>query len=212
MGDTSDKIVIVEDDPVYLESLRSLIEYDSPYDCVAFFTNSHDMLEYFESESDIDLVLADIGLPDISGVEAMQKIKSVNPEIKFIMLTVFDDNEKVFDALRMGASGYLLKAESDDKVIQSINDVMAGGVFFTPSIAVKVLDFFSKKTKDNYNLTRREIEILRCLVEGCSKKMIADKLFISFSTADTHTKNIYRKLHVHSGIEAVVKAIKEELI
>ncbi|MGE5846984.1 MAG: LuxR C-terminal-related transcriptional regulator, partial [Ignavibacteria bacterium] len=159
----------------------------------------------------------DLGLPGMSGIEGIKKVKSFIPGLTILVLTVYEENDRVFDALCAGASGYLVKKTPPSKLLEAIKDAYEGGAPMSSQIARKVIDFFQKKKpvspgKDVYILTPREKEILSGLVEGRNFKSIADSLFISVETVRFHFRNIYKKLHVHSQSEAVAKAIKEGII
>jgi DNA-binding NarL/FixJ family response regulator len=156
----------------------------------------------------------DIGLPGMSGIEGVRKLKAVSPETRVIMLTVFDENDTVFQAICAGASGYLLKSEPMDKILTSLQEVLHGGAPMNAQIARKVIDMFSRIAvpKGDYRLTPRELTILQGLVDGLSKKQIAEKLFLSYHTIDMQMRGIYSKLQVHSRSGAVAKAWKENLL
>src|SRR5262249_22982879 len=151
----------------------------------------------------------DINIPGVNGIEAVTMIKEKFPNIKICMQTVFEDDDKVFASLCAGASGYILKNTAPDKILQAIREVADGGAFFTPSIAMKLLKTFQKEvpSAEFIQLTEKEKEILKLLVDGLSYKMIADKTELSFHTIHTHIRHIYEKLHVNSKSEAVAKAI-----
>jgi two-component system, NarL family, response regulator LiaR len=162
-----------------------------------------------------DVILMDIDMPGMSGIEATALVKEQFPEIGVIMLTVYENKDKVFDALCAGASGYLLKKSSSIQIVEAIMELIQGGSPMTGEIARKVLEFFSKphlQSDNNYTLSTRELEILKCLVNGDSYKMIADACYISIGTVRSHINSIYKKLHVNSKSEAVVKAMKERLV
>ena len=148
------------------------------------------------------VVLMDINMPNVDGLEGLMVIKKAFPQIKVLMQTVFDDSEKVFNSIRNGASGYILKKDSPQRILQAIHEVYEGGAVMNSGIAQKVLDFFHPKKIDN-PLTGRETEVLTLLADGLSYKMVADRLGLSFHTVSTHTKNIYEKLHVASLGEAI---------
>jgi len=160
-------------------------------------------------------VLMDIDMPNISGIEATRNIKKKFPGQVIVILTMFDDDDKVFDAICAGAAGYLVKNESLSQLIDGVKQAHAGGAPMTPSIARKVLQLFQQKNapaEDNaYNLTEREKEVLQHLVDGCSYKIIAGKLDLSYDTVHSHIKNIYKKLHVNSVSGAVSKALRDRL-
>jgi DNA-binding NarL/FixJ family response regulator len=163
-----------------------------------------------------DLILMDIEMPFLDGIQATQAIHNAYPDIKIVMLTVFDEDDKIFRALCAGAVGYILKNSTPVRLIEAMQDAYAGGAPLSPIIARKVVRFFqhlSPKTADtNYNLTIREQETLRYLVDGLSYKMIADRMTISYETVRTYMKHIYEKLHVASMTEAVGKALREGLV
>jgi DNA-binding NarL/FixJ family response regulator len=150
----------------------------------------------------------------MSGVEGIAHFKKIIPDSKIIMLTIQDDDESVFNAVCSGACGYLLKDATSEKILESVKEVLNGGAPMNSSIAAKVLKMFKEfvPVKGDYNLTQREKEILKLLVEGFNKKQIADKIFLSYHTIDSHIRNIYEKLEVHSGSSAAAKAVKENLI
>jgi len=162
-----------------------------------------------------DVILMDIDMPVITGIQAVQLIRHFDTDVQILMLTVFDTNEKIFDALCAGASGYLLKKTAPSKIVEAINDVYTGGTPMTPEIAKKVMSHFSKqplKNKEHYNLTDREKDILFCLAQGYSYKMIAAQLQISIDTVRFYIKQTYLKLQVNSAPEAIAKALREHIV
>lgn len=163
-----------------------------------------------------DVVLMDIQRPHVSGIDAMRAIKNTYKDVKVLIQTVFEDDDKVFAAICAGANGYIIKNPRPETYVQAIFDVQNGGSHLSPSIAAKVLTMFQNqfaKTKNHYvQLTQREREVLQCMVKGMSYKMIADACDISFNTVHSHVKNIYEKLHVNSAPEAVVKALEWRLV
>ncbi|GAB2564087.1 response regulator [Spirosoma aerophilum] len=163
-----------------------------------------------------DVVLMDIQMPGLSGIEAMQRIMAAYPEARVLIHTVFEDEHRIFSALCSGASGYVLKSPDPDDVLQAIEDVYNGGAHMSPTIAAKALRMFQHqfvKNQPTYiELTERERDVLTCMVRGMSYKMIADACAISFHTVHYHIKHIYEKLHVNSAPEAVVKAIEQKLV
>jgi DNA-binding NarL/FixJ family response regulator len=169
--------------------------------------------EIFELQPDI--VLMDIEMPNVDGISGVKIINRLFPNVKVIMQTVFEDDEKIFDALRFGASGYILKKTDPSKIIDAIHEVMNGGSPMTPSIATRVLKFFRDKSdtgKQDFGLTDRETDILQKLVDGKSYKMISSDLNISYHTVNSHIKKIYDKLQVHSVSEAVSKALQQKIV
>ena len=162
-----------------------------------------------------DVILMDIDMPGINGIQAVKIIRHFDVDVQILMLTVFDTNEKIFDALCAGASGYLLKKASPFKIIEAIKDVSSGGSPMTPEIAKKVLAHFSRQPLKNesiYNLTQREKDILFCLTQGYSYKMIAAQLQISIDTVRFYIKQTYLKLQVNSAPEAIAKALREHIV
>jgi DNA-binding NarL/FixJ family response regulator len=160
-----------------------------------------------------DVILMDIDMPGMNGIEAVSKIRSFNKKIPIIMLTVFDDNTHILDAICAGASGYLLKKSIFEKLVPSIRETMAEGATLSPSVAKMIINSMQKKpAKEKYSFSAREKEILEMLCKGYSYKIIASNLGIGFETVRTHIKNVYEKLQVGSATEAVSKAINERLI
>ena len=209
------KVVIVEDSNTIREGLKLLINGTEGYSCVGAYSRCETLLDEI-AEMDIDVILMDINLPGISGIEGTRRIKKISKEITILILTVYDENELIFEALCEGASGYLVKKTPPAKLLEAIKEAHEGGSPMTSNIARKVVDYFQKnkpvKKVEEVDLTKREKEVLSGLVEGNSYKAIADNLHISVETVRFHFRNVYKKLHVHSQSEAVVKAIKEGLV
>ncbi|PJA98494.1 MAG: DNA-binding response regulator [Ignavibacteriales bacterium CG_4_9_14_3_um_filter_30_11] len=210
------KVVVVEDDNEIREGLRILIDGTDGYSCINTYSECTSMLKNIEKNNP-DILLMDIGLPGMNGIEGIKKVKVILPEITILVLTIYEENELVFDALCAGASGYLIKKTPPSKLLEAIKEASNGGSPMSSHIARKVIESFQKKgknldKKNEYVLTKREKEILGGLVEGNNFKAIADSLFISVETVRFHFRNIYKKLHVHSQSEAVVKAIKEGIV
>lgn len=205
---------MVEDNENYRETVAEFLSESDAIDLQRTFPACEPMIEAIQTDLPPQALLMDIGLPGISGIEGVKSVKKNHPEVQIIMFTVYQDNDRIFDALCSGASGYLLKSSSPAEIEQAIQDAIIGGAPINPQIAKKVLDRFIKTParRGHYGLTEREKEILTLLVEGLPKKGIAGRLGVSFHTIDTHVKNIYTKLQVHSGNEAVAKAIRENLI
>jgi len=206
-------VVIVEDDKLIREGISELLKSTPGFKLNAVFENCEVALK--ELHKDLpDVILMDISMPGMNGIECVKNIISDNSEVKIIMLTVYEEEQKIFDSFRAGASGYILKRSSLQEILMSIEDVMAGGGPMSPVIANKVLNYFknSRKKSEEINLTPREAEILKELVNGHSYKKISELLFISLDTVRSHIKSIYQKLHVNSKSEAVAKALKENLL
>lgn len=182
--------------------------------CSHHFGSVEEAEEALKQFSTPDVILMDIALPGLNGIQGLSKIKESHPNTHIIIQTIFEDNEKIFEAICAGASGYLLKRSMGAKVLDSIRDVMNGGAPMNSQIAKKVLTMFNNYVipQSSYDLTQREREILSLLVDALSVKDIADKLNLSSFTVSTHVKNIYSKLHVNSRSSAVAKALKERLI
>ena len=209
------RVAIFEDNRSLREGLTAMISGTSGFDCVGAFPNCNNLLKNI-AQSKPDVVLMDIEMPGINGIEAVSIIKEEHPEIKILMETIFDDDEKIFNSICAGAEGYILKHTSPAEIMEAIQEIYEGGGPMTPSIANRVLKMMKDKPdthgKETFDLSTREKEILTCLVKGMSYKMVADACFISIETVNVHIKNIYKKLQVHSKSEAVVKAIKGRIV
>lgn len=206
-------VFIFEDNALLRESIGSLILAKPEMKLLGAFENVHTVKDQV-SKYNPDLILMDIDMPGRSGIEAVKEIRQSNIQTPIIMLTVFDDNTHVLDAIRAGASGYLLKKHLSTKLYDSIEEVLAGGAPMSPSVARMVIASMHQKPQleNAYQLTSREKEILTSLSKGNSYKLIAAQFEISIDTVRTHIKKIYEKLHVHSQTEAVSKAINEKLV
>lgn len=203
------KVAIYEDNKGLRELLATIIQQSNEFTLVGEYPNCLEAAKDTQSNTP-DVILMDIDMPGRSGIEAVQEIKSLYPEIEIIMNTVFDDDDRIFSALQAGATGYLLKRNSLATLLDSIREVKAGGAPMSPTIARRVLSLpFIQKTatesEDSAILSPREKEILLLLSKGYSYKMIANELFLSLDTIRSHIKKIYQKLHVHSVTEAVNK-------
>lgn len=206
------KVAVYEDNNALRESLSHLIRGSGLLRFAGAYADGRDILRNCEVAYP-DVILMDIDMPYVSGIEATRMVKKVYPEIEVMIFTVFEDRDKIFEALRAGATGYLLKKSSAVQIIESITGLANGGSPMSGEIARKVLEFFnSPAQKNTYTLSERESEVLKRLVAGDSYKMIADNCCISIGTVRSHINSIYRKLAVNSKSEAVVKAIKERLI
>jgi DNA-binding NarL/FixJ family response regulator len=208
------KVLLYDDNEALRSSMEALITEDNGFELLAAMPNA-ETVETDIKELKPDVVLMDIDMPVVNGVEAMKRISLINDKLPVIMLTVFDDNENIFNAICAGASGYILKRYATEEIPSAIRMVLTGGAPMTGSVARKVLMMVPQaKTSDQEksNLTDKEIAILQFLVNGYSYKMIAAELKVSIDTVRFHIKKIYDKLHVHSATEAVSKAIKDKLI
>ena len=213
-------IWIVEDDIKYRESIAFLFEHTSDMRCAQTFGSCEEGLAYLKthlaetSASSVpDVVLLDINLPGMNGLEGLKHFRALLPNICVVMLTIRDDAQTIYDAFRAGASGYLLKNASIDQVLAAIREANQGGTLMPAPVARMVLAFLQEQeTTASYGLTEREIDVLREMIAGYKQREIAERLFVSRNTVNTHIQHIYEKLHVHSGIEAVVKAITERLV
>lgn len=210
------KVIHFEDSSAYRESISLLLKSTSD---IVLLSSYPDVIriEKVLDQFDPDVILLDIDLPKRSGIDVIRTIKEKTPKTEIIMLTVFEDESKIFNTLRNGASGYILKNSNCNEIINAIYNVSTGGIPLTSNVAKKILWYFREQnnTRDRlnkYQLTPRETEILKELVNGNSYKLIANKLFISVDTVKYHVKNIYVKLHVNSKTEVVKKAINEKLI
>lgn len=200
-------IMLIEDHGDFRESLNFLLNSNESFRCIAY-AKAEDALEMLNDDMP-DVVIMDINLPGISGIECTRRIKQKYPAIQVLMCTVNEDDEKIFQALQAGASGYLLKRSAIDEIFSSINDVCNGGSPMTPSIARKVVSSFMPQTDQSNlaaTLSARENEILDLLAEGKRIKEIADKIFVSVNTVRTHIRHIYDKLQVNSRVEALNKS------
>ena len=205
---------MVEDNDAFRRNFAEMIGHSSTMACDSAFGNCEDLLNSLRAGASTEIILMDINLPGMSGLDGIREVKQIDPGIKVVVLTVFDDNEKIFRAICAGADGYLLKSTPPEKLLGSLEEIVGGGAPMNPQIARKVLDLFGSRLApaSTYNLTERERDILGLLVEGHSKKQIADELSLSFHTIDSHLRNIYAKLHVHKRSAAVAKALKERIL
>lgn len=212
---TEFNIWIVEDNINFRRSIFNLINETDGIKCSNAFGSCEDALDTLKkSNAKPEVILLDLGLPGMGGIKGIELFKKISPETHILIITVYDDNDKVFDAICAGASGYLLKDSTPQKIITSIEEVLSGGAPMSMQIAHKVLEMFSQlKTKENkYGLTEREKEILQLMTTGLTKQQIADKIFLSFHTVNAHIRNIYSKLHVNTISGAISKAYKEHLL
>jgi DNA-binding NarL/FixJ family response regulator len=205
-------IIIFEDNDKLRESLSILLNGLNEYNVIGEYNNCKDA-DTITRVYKPDVVLMDIDMPGESGVHGVRLVKEANPATAVIMYTDFEDDEKLFQCLCNGANGYLLKKTSPVRLIEAIHEVIEGGAPMSPSIARKVLNSFQTgKSNNKYDLSEREMQVLQLLINGHSAKIIADQLNISFHTARSHLKNIYTKLHVNCGKEAIAKALGEHIL
>jgi DNA-binding NarL/FixJ family response regulator len=209
------KVAIFEDNNNMREGLYQLINGSQGFTCTGAFPNCDDLVKRIKTASP-DVIVMDIEMPGISGIEGVKLVKENFPEIKILMETIFEDDAKIFDSICAGAEGYILKNTAPVEILSAIREIYEGGSPMTPTIANRVLKMVKSQrvsdSKNLFNLTDREKEILSCLVEGMSYKLIADECTISIDTVNVHIKNIYKKLQVHSKSEAVAKAIKGKIV
>lgn len=202
-------VAVVEDDPVLLASWGKIVSQMPGYSCLGKYGSAEAALENLP-KAPPDFVLMDIHLPGMSGIECTRNVRRILPQVNVIMLTMFADEDNLFDSLRAGACGYLLKRTTPAALKEALNQARDGGSPMSPQIARHVVQFFRERpaapsADDLERLSEREEEILRLLSEGRAYKDIADHLGISMDTVRTHIRRIYHKLHVHSRTEAVVK-------
>lgn len=209
------KVAIVEDNKSLRESIIALFSINEGFKLVGSFSNANSIVKDMMA-SRPDVVLMDIQMPGINGIEAVKLLRAEFPEMKIVIQTVFEDDDSIFQAICNGASGYILKRSTPNEYMQAIIEAYNGGAPITGSIAAKVLNMFKISqqinTTTDFNLSDREKEVLDHLVKGLSYKMIADKCGISYDTVRFHMKNIYSKLHVESMTEAVSVAIKNKIV
>jgi len=194
------KVAVIEDDPFVKEELVNLINQSEHLECVMSASSVENFFKYFTKTTELDILLSDIGLPGISGIEGILKLKQMKPEVHAIVLSSFHDNDTIFKALRAGATGYLLKDTKLENIEQHLIDIQDGKPPLSPAIASRIINYFNTPSKKNldYKLTPKETEVLRLLIEGDSYKSIASDLNISINSLRYHVKNIYKKLHVNA--------------
>lgn len=208
------KVAIIEDQPRIREGLRSLIDGTEGYRCVGSFGSMEEALAKVDYELP-DVLLVDIGLPGMSGIEGTRRMKERHPGLAVLMLTVYDDDRRIFDALCAGACGYLLKNTPPARLLESLKEVVGGGAPMSPEVARRVVALFREvrpPERAAYQLTPHEIRILALLVEGHNYKTAADELNVSINTIRFHMRSIYEKLQVHSKSEAVSKALRHRIV
>ena len=207
------RVIIFDDNDSLRDSIAMLLQDTADFTLVGSYMHCLDVIENIE-DTKPDVVIMDIDMPGMNGIEGVKLIRRKFPTLQILMLTVFDDDEKVFAAIKAGADGYILKNAEPPNLLNAISEVYNGGVPMTPGIARKALHQFQAILPDeqkDYSLSMREKEVLGLLVDGLSYKMIAGKLSITYDTVRAHMKKIYEKLHVASMTEAVAKAITQKL-
>jgi DNA-binding NarL/FixJ family response regulator len=207
-------VAIVEDQREYCEGLASLIDGSEGYRCKRWFGTMEEALEAFSREIP-DVLLVDIGLPGISGIEGVRRLKQRNPELPMLMLTVYDDDDRIFDAMCAGACGYLLKKTPKVHILDCIREVLSGGAPMSPEVARRVVALFRQFRPPHdagYQLTTQESRLLALLGQGHQYKTAAHEMGITVNTVSSHMRHVYEKLQVHSKSEAVAKAFRQGLI
>ncbi|MDI9341375.1 MAG: response regulator transcription factor [Sediminibacterium sp.] len=208
-------IILFEDKPNMRESIQLLIDSEPDLKLIAMFPNCSNAADHIRQHTP-DVVLMDIDMPVVNGIEGVKQIKSVKPDTQIIMLTVFEDDEKIFESIKAGADGYILKKSIASELLNAIRNATIGGSSISPGVATKVLQAFRQKNTipgaETFSLSKREQEVLERLTKGYSYKKIAADLFVSVDTIGSHMKNIYSKLQVNSGPEAVAKALKYKIV
>jgi DNA-binding NarL/FixJ family response regulator len=208
------KVAIIEDERDIREGLGMLVGLTDGFDCVGKYGSMEEALPGIRHRTP-DIILSDIGLPGMNGIEGIQRIKENYPQMTILMLSVYQDDDRIFHALCAGAVGYLLKKTPPTKILESLREAVSGGSPMSPEVARKVITIFKEyrpPEKVDYDLTPHETRILKLLVEGHSYKTAAKQLKVTPSTISFHLKNIYEKLQVHSKTEAVAKALQHRLI
>ena len=209
------RVTIFEDNKSLRQGLYQLINGSEGFVCAAAFEDCLNLLKNIE-DTKPDVVLMDIEMPGINGIEAVRILREKYPGLKILMQTIFEDSEKIFQSILAGASGYILKTTSPSRILDFIKETYEGGAPMSPIVATKVLKMMAQHSPsakpNDFNLSDREKEILSCLVKGMSYKLIADACFISIDTVRGHIRNIYEKLHVHSKGEAIATTIKGRIV
>ena len=208
------KTVIIEDHRAMRDGLVSLINFTDGFKCIGSFGTMEEALARLRHDKP-DVVLSDIGLPGMDGIEGIKKIKEMYPQMTILMLSVYDDDERIFDALCAGASGYLLKRTPPSKILESMREAISGGAPLSPEVANKVLRLFREvrpPEKVDYDLTPHELRLLKFLVQGHNYTTAAAELKVSYNAIKFHMKNIYEKMQVHSKSEAVAKALQNRVV
>jgi DNA-binding NarL/FixJ family response regulator len=208
------KTAVIEDMKDIREGLTTLINFTAGFRCAGSYRSMEEALARIHSEVP-DVLLSDIGLPGMSGIQGIRIIKERYPDMQVLMLTVYDDDDRIFDALCAGASGNLLKRTPPAKLLDSIREAMSGGAPVSPEVASRVIKFFREfhnPDREDYDLTPHETRLLKLLTEGYNYQTAAEKLGVSYNTVKFHVRHIFDKLQVHSKSEAVLKAMRDRLV
>jgi DNA-binding NarL/FixJ family response regulator len=205
------RVAVIEDHDDFREGLAHMIQYTEGFRCIGSYASVEEAVRKLPSA---DVVLMDVGLPGVSGIEGVPLVRARCPAAQIIMLTVFEDERHIFDAIRSGANGYLLKKTPPARIMDAIAEAASGGLPMTPQVARQVVELFRRSVppiRTDNALSPREREVLQLLVEGLNYRLIGERLFISIETVRNHIRHIYDKLHVHSRTEAVVRALRDGL-
>jgi DNA-binding NarL/FixJ family response regulator len=208
------RVVLIEDVREVRDGLSALISGTTGYECVATYGRMETALARIDADKP-DVILTDLGLPGMSGIEGIERLRNVFPDTPIVALTIFDNEDQIFDALCRGANGYLLKTTPPARLLEALQEAVDGGSPMSPTIAARVVNLFRTfrpPEHAEYRLTPQETQLLKLLVDGHHKKTAAREMNISFHTVSFHLKNIYDKLQVHSKTEAVAKALRENLV
>ncbi|NNV57168.1 response regulator transcription factor [Limnovirga soli] len=209
------KVAVFEDNKARRELLKMLLETSEGFVCTGAFENCQHIIKNIVGCLP-DVILMDIDMPGVNGIEGLKIVHTQFPQVKVLMQTIFEEEEKIFEAILAGADGYILKKTPPLKLLDAMREVLDGGAPMTPTVARQVLHLFNNKhyknTPDNFDLTEREHEILKLLVKGLSYKMIAAECNISYATVNSHISHIYEKLHVSNAAEAVAKALGQRIV
>ena len=205
---------MIEDNNAFRNTLSQLLNQTDDIRCTRSFPACEDALALLTKGSTADVILLDVQLPGMNGIDGLRKIKALAPATSVVMLTVFEDHDRVFRAICAGASGYLIKASPLDRIVEAIHQVKAGGSPMSPRVATSVLAMFARMAapQTDFGLTERDRQVLELMRDGLAKKEIAARMELSFHTVDDYLRNIYTKLHVHSQAGAVGKAMKHGLL
>ena len=214
------RLVLVDDNHSLIGVIAEKLSFFDDFNLKYIASDGKELLEKLSDDPQVDLILMDIEMPVMNGIDATAEVKQKYPQIKIVMLTVFDNDENIFHSIQAGADGYLLKEIDPQGLYDGILDTLSGGAGMTPSIALKTLKLLrnpikaeiSEQQKEEINLSEREVEVLQQLCKGLSYTAIADNLILSPSTIRKHIENIYKKLQVHSKLEAIQKAEQNKLI